>query len=68
MTVSPEGVVYASFMVSVTVGNDTYTYPVVDVSGNEGATFAERAQLNPKVANNWGDRDFIAVGPHGRCT
>jgi hypothetical protein len=65
VTVSPEGVVYASFMVSVTAGNDTDTYPVVDVSDNDGVTFTERAQLNPKVNNNWGDRDFIVAGPHG---
>jgi hypothetical protein len=65
VTVSPEGVVYAAFMTSVAVGKDTYSYPVVDVSGNDGATFAERAQLNPKVKNNWGDRDFIVAGPHG---
>jgi hypothetical protein len=58
-------VVYASFMVSVTAGNDTYTYPAVDVSGNDGVTFTERAQLNPKVNDNWGDRDFIVAGPHG---
>ena len=64
VTVSPEGVVYASFMVSVTAGKDTYTYPVVDVSGN-GVTFTERARLNPKVNNNWGDRDFIVAGSHG---
>jgi hypothetical protein len=65
VTVSPEGVVYASFMTSVTAGNDTYSYPVVDVSGDDGVTFSERAQLNPKVNDNWGDRDFIVAGPHG---
>ena len=48
VTVSPDGVVYASFMVSVTAGMDTYSYPVVDVSGNDGTTFTERARLNPR--------------------
>jgi hypothetical protein len=65
VAVSPDGVVYASFMQSVTVGKVTYSYPVVDVSDNNAATFSERAQLNPQVKNNWGDRDFITAGPHG---
>jgi hypothetical protein len=65
VTVSPDGVVYTAFMVSVTVGSDNYTYPVVDVSTNGGSTFSERAHLNPKVNNNWGDRDFVVAGAHG---
>lgn len=63
VTVSPDGVVYASFMTFVKTGQASY--PVVDVSTDEGATFTERAQLNPKVNNNWGDRDFIVAGANG---
>jgi hypothetical protein len=55
-------------MVSVTAGNDTYTYPVVDVSGNDGVTFTERAQLNPKVSNNWATVTSSWPAPLAWCT
>jgi hypothetical protein len=65
VTVSPEGVIYASFMFSASVDNNNYTYPVVDVSYDNGVTFSQSTQVNPNVNNNWGDRDFIVAGPHG---
>jgi hypothetical protein len=66
VTVSPEGLVYAAFMVTDQVSKKVaYTYPVIDVSTNNGASFTTRATVNPHVKNNWGDRDFILAGPHG---
>ena len=64
VTVSPEGVVYAAFMTS-TPGKNSESFPVVDASTDHGATFTERAELNPKVKGNWGDRDFIVAGAAG---
>jgi hypothetical protein len=61
VAVSPEGVVYVAFMNA----NNTHTYPVVETSFNFGRTFARPAILHPPDQNNWGDRDFIAAGPHG---
>jgi hypothetical protein len=61
VAVAPEGVLYVSFMNS----DNTYSYPVVDASFNFGRTFIQQAVLLPPHKNNWGDRDFIAAGPHG---
>jgi len=61
VAVSPEGVLYVSFMNS----NSTYTFPVVDTSFNFGRTFTRPAAALPPDKGNWGDRDFIAAGPHG---
>jgi photosystem II stability/assembly factor-like uncharacterized protein len=61
VAVSPEGVLYVSFMNS----SNTYSYPVVDTSFDSGRTFARPAVLQPPDKNNWGDRDFIAAGAHG---
>jgi hypothetical protein len=60
LAVSPEGVLYVSFMNS----NKTYAYPVVETSFDFGRTFRQQTVLPPDQ-NNWGDRDFIAAGPHG---
>jgi hypothetical protein len=60
VAVSPEGVLYVSFMNS----NNTYSYPVVDTSFDFGHSFTEHV-LQPPDQNNWGDRDFIAAGSHG---
>ena len=61
IAVAPNGTVYAAFM------NATahHTFPVVDASFNHGKTFPQRVRVVAKQRNNWGDRDFIAVGPHG---
>lgn len=55
------GTVYASFMFSK---NSEY-YPVVAASFDHGRSFTQVTSLTPPVGKNWGDRDFIAVGPDG---
>ncbi len=61
IAVAPDGTVYAAFMLA---RNGQY-YPVVDASFDHGATFPQSSSLIPPDAKNWGDRDFIAVGPDG---
>src|SRR5258707_1707358 len=40
-------------------------YPVVDASFDHGVTSPQSSSLIPPDAKDWGDRDFIAVGPAG---
>lgn len=61
ITVAPSGTVYASFMIS----RGGQWYPVVDASFDHGQTFPQTSSLIPPDPKNWGDRDFIAVGPDG---
>lgn len=61
VTVAPNGTVYAAFMIS----RGSQWYPVVAASFDHGATFPQVSSLIPPDAKNWGDRDFIAVGPDG---
>jgi hypothetical protein len=61
IAVAPDGTVYAAFMVS----HGTQWYPVVAASFDHGATFPQVTSLVPPDPKNWGDRDFIAVGPDG---
>ena len=61
IAVAPNGTVYASFMLS----RDGQYYPVVDASSDHGLTFPQSWSLIPPDAKNWGDRDFVAVGPDG---
>jgi hypothetical protein len=61
VAVAPDGTVYASFMLS----RGGQYYPVVDASYDHGATFTQSSSLIPPDPKNWGDRDFIAVGPDG---
>jgi hypothetical protein len=61
VTVAPDGTVYAAFMISE---NADY-YPMVARSDDHGASFAEVSAVSPANHKNWGDRDFIAVGPDG---
>ena len=61
IAVAPDGTVYASFMLS----RGGQYYPVVDASFDHGARFAQSSSLIPPDRKNWGDRDFIAVGPDG---
>ncbi len=61
LAVAPDGTVYAAFMVS----HSAQWYPVVAASFDRGATFGQVTALTPPNAKNWGDRDFIAVGPDG---
>jgi hypothetical protein len=61
IAVAPDGTVYASFMVS----KSSQWYPVVAASFDHGLTFSQVSSLRPPDPKNWGDRDFIAVGPDG---
>jgi hypothetical protein len=61
ITVAPNGTVYAAFM-RAKAGD---WYPVVAASFDHGQTFPQVSALVPPVHKNWGDRDFIAVGPDG---
>jgi hypothetical protein len=62
ITVAADGTVYAAFMHargrSIVSG-----HPVVAVSLDHGASFAQVHQVLPPAPGNWGDRDFIAAGP-----
>lgn len=61
LAVAPDGTLYAAFM--NTIGNRTY--PVIDVSHDDGLTFDVQQALRPAQRNNWGDADYIGVGPNG---
>jgi hypothetical protein len=61
VTVAPNGTVYAAFMIA----KASQWYPVVAASFDHGVTFPQVSSLVPPDAKNWGDRDFIAVGPDG---
>jgi hypothetical protein len=61
VTVAPNGRVYAAFMIA----KGAQWYPVVAASFDHGVTFPQVSSLVPPDAKNWGDRDFIAVGPDG---
>ncbi|WP_370372779.1 sialidase family protein [Catenulispora sp. GP43] len=61
VTVGPDGTVYAAFMVS----RSGQSYPVVDASHDHGASFKTVGAAIPPATGDWGDRDFIAVGPDG---
>src|SRR6266853_3508431 len=61
VTVGPDGTVYAAFMVA----KDADWFPMVARSDDHGASFAEVSAVPPANHKNWGDREFIAVGPDG---
>jgi hypothetical protein len=61
IAVAPSGTVYVSYLRY----HDDHAYPVVAASFDHGASFPQVSSLIPAVKNNWGDRDFIAVGRHG---
>ena len=61
VAVAPDGTVYAAFMNST----KHHTFPVVEASFDHGRTFPQVRRIVPKKADNWGDRDFIAVAPDG---
>lgn len=61
LAVAPDGTVYAAFMIA----RSAHWYPVVAASFDHGATFSQVSPLVPPDAKNWGDREFIAVGPDG---
>ena len=61
IAVGPTGIVYVSYMLS----SGGYDYPQVSASFDQGASFTQTTALLPPATGNWGDRDFIAVGPSG---
>lgn len=61
IAVAPNGTVYVSFM----IGTGNSSFPAVAASFNHGVSFAQVSLLRPPFPGNWGDRDFIAVGPNG---
>jgi hypothetical protein len=61
VTVGPDGTVCAAFMRATA----TQSYPVVEASFDHGQSFKQVTTLVPPDKKNWGDRDFIAVGPDG---
>ncbi len=61
VTVAPDGTVYAAFMIA----KSSQWYPVVAASFDHGMTFPQVSSLLPPDDKNWGDREFIAVGPDG---
>jgi hypothetical protein len=74
LAVAPDGTVYVSYMIRSTVatsggGSVGEMTPAVAVSVDHGRSFARVSKLPvpmPTVqTGNWGDRDFIAVGPDG---
>jgi nucleotide-binding universal stress UspA family protein len=73
VAVAPNGTVYVSYMTGTEVSTPSGTIaemvPAVAVSSNHGRSFAPGIDLpvpTPTDTNgNWGDRDFIAVGPDG---
>jgi hypothetical protein len=59
VTVSPDGTVYAAFMIA----KASEWYPVVAASFDHGVTFAQVTEVLPPDQKNWGDRVFLATGP-----
>ncbi len=73
VAVAADGTLYVAYMVGALVhtpsGSVREMRPAVAVSHDHGRTFARATRLpvpTPKSASgNWGDREFIAVGPDG---
>jgi hypothetical protein len=61
IAVAPDHKVYVAYMLY----RDSHVHPMVAISHNHGATFTQLSRPASPVRNNWGDRDFIAVGPTG---
>jgi len=61
VAVAPDGTVYVAFMSAAA----RHMFPVVAASFNHGQTFSHVTRVVPSTVGNWGDRDFIAVGPTG---
>ena len=61
IAVAPDGTVYAAFMNST----KHHSFPVVEASFDHGRTFPQVRRIVPRQRDNWGDRDFITVGPDG---
>jgi hypothetical protein len=62
ITVAADGTVYAAFMHASGRRSAASGHPVVAVSQDHGASFAQVHADLPPAPGNWGDRDFIAAG------
>lgn len=74
LAVAPDGTVYVSYMVAAfrphARGTRARMMPAVAVSTDHGARFSRASALPIPAApsgrrGNWGDRDYLAVGPDG---
>src|SRR5262249_9617828 len=61
VAVAPDHTIYVAYMLY----RHSHVHPVVAISYDHGATFARLSRPASPVKNNWGDRDFITVGPTG---
>jgi hypothetical protein len=61
VAVAPDHNVYVAYMLY----RHAHVHPMVAISYDHGATFARVSRPASPVRNNWGDRDFITVGPVG---
>jgi len=61
IAVAPNHAVYVAYMLY----RHSHVHPMVAISHDHGATFAQLSRPASPVRNNWGDRDFIAVGRTG---
>jgi len=61
VAVAPDGTVYAAFMHAT----NEHQFPVVEASFNHGQSFSQVTSLVPAMDGNFGDRDFLTVGPAG---
>jgi hypothetical protein len=66
VAVAPDGTVYVAYMIDSGRGRTKEMTPGVSVSTNHGRTFSRHKRLPvPAGPPNWGDREYIAVGPNG---
>jgi len=61
VAVAPDHTVYVAYMLY----RHSRVHPMVAISHDQGATFSRVSRPASPVRNNWGDRDFITVGPTG---
>jgi hypothetical protein len=58
---APDGTLYVSFMIT----SEHREYPIIEVSRDQGQTFTVESSLRPEQSGNWGDAEYLAVGPEG---
>ena len=61
VAVGPAGTVYVAFMTT----QGTQSFPVLAISTDHGQTFSHETDLTPPGQNNWGDEEYMAIGPDG---
>lgn len=61
IAVAPDHTVYVAYMLY----RRSRVHPMVAISHNHGAAFPQVSEPASPLRNNWGDRDFIGVGPSG---